>query len=163
MIDFQYVPDPDRDLVLDRSVAASPARVWAAWTRPEQLMVWFTPRPWTTSACDIDLQPGGRFRFVNRSPDGDEHEYVAAYLAVVPERLLVWSTAVAPGFRPAPPPVGPVPAFTAAIVLAPSGAGTAYRVIVMHADRAGAARHDELGFAMGWGAAYDQLAAHLRG
>ena len=41
-----------------------------AWTHPEHLKRWFTPAPWTTVDCEIDLRPGGIFRTTMRSPDG---------------------------------------------------------------------------------------------
>ena len=36
--------DPECDLVLDRDIPVPPALVWQAWTRPEHLREWFTPR-----------------------------------------------------------------------------------------------------------------------
>ena len=35
-------------------------RVWAAWTKPELLMQWFCPKPWTVSSCELDVR--GRHR-----------------------------------------------------------------------------------------------------
>jgi uncharacterized protein YndB with AHSA1/START domain len=94
--------DPELDLVLERTVDVRPALVWAAWTRPELLVQWFTPRPWTTTDCKIDLRPGGRFDTVMRSPEGQEFPNAGCYLEVVPERRLVWTNALLAGFRPAP-------------------------------------------------------------
>jgi hypothetical protein len=63
-------PDPKLDLVLERVIDVPRELVWAAWTRPEHVKHWLTPRPWTVSECEIDLRPGGMFRFVMRSPEG---------------------------------------------------------------------------------------------
>ncbi|MBA3684075.1 MAG: SRPBCC domain-containing protein [Planctomycetes bacterium] len=60
--------EPKLDLVLERIAAAPPRLVWAAWTRPEHLVHWFTPAPWIVTACEIDLRPGGMFRTILRSP-----------------------------------------------------------------------------------------------
>ena len=38
-------PDPKLDLVLERVVDVPRELVWAAWTKPEHLTQWFTPRP----------------------------------------------------------------------------------------------------------------------
>jgi uncharacterized protein YndB with AHSA1/START domain len=151
-------PDPELDLVLERLINVPKELVWAAWTVPEQLMKWFTPAPWTTVACEIDLRPGGIFRTVLRSPEGEEFPHIGCYLEVVRKERLVWTTALGPLFRPiAPTPV--VPVFTALISFASHGRGTHYTALAMHQDVAGRKRHEEMGFHDGWGKALDQLVA----
>ena len=54
-----HQPDPKLDLVLERIVEVPRELVWMAWTTPEHLKKWFTPVPWTTVDCEIDLRPGG--------------------------------------------------------------------------------------------------------
>ena len=49
------------DLVLERVVDVPRELVWAAWTKPEHIKKWFTPAPWTTVDCEIDLRPGRHF------------------------------------------------------------------------------------------------------
>jgi uncharacterized protein YndB with AHSA1/START domain len=74
-----FTPDPDLDLVLERTVPVSPERVWAAWTQPELLMQWFTPAPWKTVACELDLRPGGRCATTMESPEGEQHPNVGCW------------------------------------------------------------------------------------
>lgn len=153
-----YQIDPQRDLVLERTVDVPPHKVWQAWTVPEQLKQWFTPAPWTTVDCEIDLRPGGIFRTVMRSPEGQENEGVGCYLDVVPNQRLIWTGALLPGFRPAPVANGDL-VFTAIILLEPHGEGTKYTAIVIHRDAEDCAQHAAMGFQQGWGAAFDQLVA----
>src|SRR5690242_2821697 len=94
-------PNPSLDLVLERVVDVPRELVWSAWTTPEHIKKWFTPAPWTTIACEIDLRPGGAFRTTMRSPEGEEFPNVGCYLEVVPNERLVWTNALGPGFRPA--------------------------------------------------------------
>jgi uncharacterized protein YndB with AHSA1/START domain len=156
-----YTPNPALDLVLERTIAVAPDRVWAAWTEPELMVQWFTPAPWKTVAADLDLRPGGRCVTTMESPEGERFPNAGCYLVVEPPRLLVWTSVMTEGFRPVAPTNGAddLP-FTGRIEIAPSGGGgTHYRAIAIHADEAGATRHAEMGFHDGWGAALDQLVA----
>ena len=149
--------DPELDLVLERVVDVSPALVWKAWTEPEHLVKWFTPAPWTTVDCEMDLRPGGIFRTVFRSPEGEEFPNVGCFLEIQPNRRLVWTDALEPGFRPSRlEPDAPFK-FTAAILLEAAGKGTKYTAIAIHKDRDGRKAHEEMGFHEGWGKALDQL------
>ena len=160
--------DPRRDLVLERDIAVPRALVWAAWTEPERLKRWFTPAPWQTVDCEIDLRPGGIFRTVMRSPEGvDQAPHLGCYLEIVENEKLVWTSLLEPGFRPAAPVAATGEGchglqFTAMITLQDHADGTRYRALVMHADEESTRRHEELGFAQGWGTALDQLVAMIR-
>ena len=155
-----YVPNPTLDLVLERTIAVSPAKVWDAWTQPELLMQWFTPSPWKTVAADLDVRPGGRFATTMESPEGEQYPSTGCYLVVEPYRLLVFTSVLADDYRPVTTAeVGDMP-FTGRIEIEPTAdGGTLYRAIAIHADEAGCKQHDEMGFHHGWGAALDQLVA----
>ena len=150
--------DPRLDLVLERVVDVAPELVWAAWTVPTHVKKWFTPAPWKTVDCEIDLRPGGIFRTVMRSPEGQEINNVGCFLEIVPNRKLVWTVALAPGFRPSNPSFD-VPSFTAVITMEPDGKGTKYTALAMHKDEESRNTHDRMGFSEGWGKALDQLVA----
>lgn len=156
--------DPKLDLFIERTVSAPRERLWAAWTKPEHLKKWFTPRPWSTAECEVDLRPGGLFRVLMRGPEGEESHVRACYLEIVPNERLVWTIALEPGFRPVSAPTVPmhdaagrVPPFTAIITFEPHGAGTRYVALAKHRDEAGCKQHADMGFAEGWGQCTDQL------
>lgn len=148
--------DPRTDLVLERRVDVPPELVWRAWTEPHLLMQWYSPRPWKTVECEIDLQPGGVFRTVMQSPEGEKYPYVACYLEIVKNRRLIWTFLLGPGYRPLPW-NSPVPVFTASLDITPEGQGTRYIATAMHLDEAGRATHDKMGFQEGWGKCAEQL------
>lgn len=156
-----YIPNADLDLVLERTVPVSPAKVWAAWTQPELMVQWFTPAPWKTASAEVDLRPGGANCVTMESPEGERFPNTGCYLVVEPERLLVFTSVMGADFRPTTPANGAedMP-FTGRIELSPTAnGGTIYRAIAMHADSEGRARHEAMGFHDGWGAALDQLVA----
>lgn len=153
--------DPKLDLVLERVVDVTPELVWKAWTTPDYLKRWFTPAPWKTVHCEIDLRPGGRFHTVMESPDGRQFPNTGCYLEVVPGRRLVWTDALGASYRPAArrPGEGAPFLMTAAVELEPHGGGTRYTATAMHATEDGRAAHEGMGFHRGWAAALDQLVA----
>jgi uncharacterized protein YndB with AHSA1/START domain len=152
------VIDPRLDLVLERHADVSPAQLWKAWTTPEHVAKWIAPRPWTITECEIDLRPGGRFRFVMRSPEGQLYPNVCCYLEVVPDQRLVWTDALLPGYRPAPEPF-----FTAVMLLESDGkGGTKYTAIALHRDEDAVKKHEAMGFHQGWGQVFDQLVEHIK-
>lgn len=159
--------DPKLDLTFERIVDVSPERVWAAWTEPAHVKNWFTPVPWKTIDCEIDLRPGGVFSTTMRSPEGAQFSNLGCYLEIVRNEKLVWTNAMGAGFRPAnlsAPGVADCGAFvfTAVISLAPQANGTRYTALVMHSEEAGRKQHEAMGFHEGWGKALDQLVAYMQ-
>ena len=153
----KFTPNPNLDLVLERTIDVPRHLVWEAWTTPEHLMKWFTPSPWKTIACEIDLRPGGIFSTTMESPEGQQFPNAGCYLEVVENEKLVFTDGLGPGFRPK------AEAFMSAIVLLEdAGEGTKYTAIAMHKDEEDKKKHEEMGFRDGWGKALDQLVAHVK-
>jgi uncharacterized protein YndB with AHSA1/START domain len=131
---------------------------WKAWTSPEHVAKWFAPRPWTTTECEMDLRPGGQFKFVMRSPEGQLYPNVGCFLEIVPNQRLVWTDALLPGYRPAPEPF-----FTAVVLFDSDGkGGSKYTAIAMHRDEDIRKKHEGIGFHQGWGQVFDQLIEHIK-
>jgi uncharacterized protein YndB with AHSA1/START domain len=147
-------------LVLERVLNVPVEKVWAAWTEPELVVQWFTPAPWKTVGCEIDLRPGGVFATVMESPEGEQFPNAGCILEVVPQRRFVWTSVLGAGFRPVAPENGAddLP-FTAMIELESVEGGTRYTATAMHPSAEVAQRHAAMGFHDGWGAALDQLVA----
>ncbi len=159
-----HQPDPTLDLVFERIVDIPKELVWTAWTTPEHIKQWFTPAPWKTVDCEIDLRPGGMFRTVMQSPEGQDFPNTGCFLEIVENQKLVWTSALTTGYRPAKAQAdGLGLAFTAVISLEAHGAGgTRYTATVIHADPESRKKHEDMGFHDGWGKAFDQLVALMK-
>jgi uncharacterized protein YndB with AHSA1/START domain len=152
-----FKPDPKRDLVLERTIDVPRELVWTAWTTPAHIRHWFVPKPWTITDCEIDLRPGGVFRSVMRSPEGQEFPNIGCYLEVVPNERLVFTDTLLPGYRPSENPF-----FTAILSLESQGSGTRYTAIALHRDEAGRKKHEEMGFHEGWGTVVTQMVEYIK-
>lgn len=80
----------DREIVVTRAFDAPRRLVFSAWTDPRHVPHWMLgPEGWTMPVCEIDLRPGGAWRFVWRRGDGSEMEMTGVYQEVVPHERLV--------------------------------------------------------------------------
>jgi uncharacterized protein YndB with AHSA1/START domain len=71
-----------------RSFDAPAELVFEAWTRPEQLRCWWDAAGGPLAVCEIDLRPGGTFRFV--SPGHPDMPFTGVYLEIAPPHRLVF-------------------------------------------------------------------------
>jgi uncharacterized protein YndB with AHSA1/START domain len=64
--------------------------VFEVWTNPAHVPRWLLgPEGWTMPVCEIDLRPGGRWRYVWRKTGGTEMEMSGVYREVVPPERVV--------------------------------------------------------------------------
>jgi len=76
-------------LRLTRVVKGEPARVFRAWTEPDQLVEWACPEGLSVANAEVDLRVGGRYRIVMKAPDGAVHTAVGVYREIErPVRLV---------------------------------------------------------------------------
>jgi len=79
-------------LRLTRVVPAPRDAVFRAWTEPEQLKRWWVPFPgMSVPAAEVDLRPGGRYRFTMRNSKGQEFGLTGVYREVRPPERLVYT------------------------------------------------------------------------
>ncbi len=141
------------DLVLERIVDISPDKMYTAWTTPELIKKWFAPLPWTTVKCEVDLRPGGIFRQVMRSPDGNDFPNNGCFLELIKNNKIVWTTALEEGFRPSNEPLQ----ITAILTFESHPNGTKYTARVLHRNIEDRKKHEDMGFEKGWSQCLDQL------
>jgi uncharacterized protein YndB with AHSA1/START domain len=90
MADLKVVAEPGtQQIVLTRSFDAPRDLVFKAFTDPEAVASWWGQRDSDTVVDELEARPGGRWRFVERSGDGNEHGFHGVYHdAVAPERIV---------------------------------------------------------------------------
>lgn len=145
-------PAADRELVITRLIDAPREKVFKAWTTPELLVQWFTPKPWQTVRAETDVRPGGSSLIVMRGPDGTEFPNRGVYLEVIPNEKLVFTDAYTDAWKPSDKPF-----MTGILTFEDEGGKTRYTARVVHWTVADREAHEKMGFLGGWGKATDQL------
>jgi uncharacterized protein YndB with AHSA1/START domain len=83
-----FTTPSDREIVITRVFDAPRELVFEVLTNSEHVPEWYGPWGWTLPVCDIDLRPGGAWRFVLRSADGQEMGMRVYQEITPPERLV---------------------------------------------------------------------------
>jgi uncharacterized protein YndB with AHSA1/START domain len=84
-------PPDDPVIVLTREFDAPRELVFAMYTKPEHVKRWWGPRYITLHTCEIDLRPGGAWRYVFSKGDGPSMTFKGVYREVVPAERLVFT------------------------------------------------------------------------
>lgn len=80
-------------LTIKRRLKASPAKVFAAWTDPEKVKRWMGPGEIKVVHAENDARVGGRYRWLMKTPVGEDHDVGGVYREVVPNEKLVFTWA----------------------------------------------------------------------
>lgn len=78
----------DREIVLSRLIDAPRDVVFSAWTDPDQIQAWFGPEGMAIETKEIDLNPGGIWRFDMVAADGTRYTNRMVFLRIEPPTLL---------------------------------------------------------------------------
>jgi uncharacterized protein YndB with AHSA1/START domain len=89
---FEVTTPSDREIRLTRLFNAPRHLVFEAMTKPEHVRNWWgrLGEGYSVPVCEIDLRPGGAWRFVNRHPRG-EAAFHGEYREIVPPERLVFT------------------------------------------------------------------------
>jgi uncharacterized protein YndB with AHSA1/START domain len=79
----------DREIVSERVFDAPRDRVFAAYTDPELIPHWWGPRRMTTVVEEMDVRPGGAWRFIAHDCDGHAQRFGGIYREVSPPERVV--------------------------------------------------------------------------
>jgi len=106
----------DRQVLFTHLYQAPPASVFPLWVDQAHLERWWGPDGFTITVHEIDVRPGGQWRFTMHGPDGTDYPNVITYDEVLPGERLVY-THGEPG--------DPDPPFTSIVTFEEMGGSTA--------------------------------------
>ncbi len=80
----------DREVVISRLLNAPRELVFKAWTDQRHIGQWWGPNGFTTTTSEMNVAPGGVWRFVMHGPDGTDFPNKIIFGAVVAPELLTY-------------------------------------------------------------------------
>jgi uncharacterized protein YndB with AHSA1/START domain len=89
---FKVTTPSDQEIRMTRLFDAPRHLVFEAMTKPEHVKRWWgrLGEGYSVPVCEIDLRPGGAWRFVNRHPKG-EVAFYGEYREITPPSRLVFT------------------------------------------------------------------------
>lgn len=139
------------EISVTRFIAAPPETVWDTMTN--RIEEWWCPKPWRAVFDTLERKAGGVSNCTMHGPEGEVHPHPGTVLAWDEGRRFAFTDAIVGDLEPAGP-------FMIGIwEIAAEGEGTRYTARARHWDEEARKRHEEMGFAEGWGACADQLVA----
>jgi len=84
----------EREIVVTRTFNGPAHLVFEAWSKPELLQRWWTPKSFGISfvSCEADVRTGGTYRFVFSHPAAEQPmAFFGRYIEVTPPSRIVWT------------------------------------------------------------------------
>jgi uncharacterized protein YndB with AHSA1/START domain len=152
---FTLTLPSDREIAMTRVFDAPRSLVFEAWTKPEHVRHWWGCDGSTLTVCEIDLRPGGVWRFVLRMPDGSDHPFKGVYREIVrPERLVYTECYDEPSIGS--------PEWLTTVIFEEQGGKTKLTSTCLHASVEARDGHLNAGMEAGAAQTFDRLAEHLK-
>ncbi|MGB5386048.1 MAG: SRPBCC domain-containing protein [Eudoraea sp.] len=142
----------NRTLTIKRTFNAPIQLVWDAWTRAEQIALWWGPKGMQTKVVKHDFKVGGIWKYVMTMPDGNDFVTEGVYSEIV-ELVKIISSA---DFKPMTEGVEIQALFEA------KEDKTNFTFKVVHPTAEYCKQQEKMGFYNGWGSTFDRLNEYLQ-
>ena len=142
------------EILIEHVFDAPRELVWKAWTDPEHVAKWWGPHGMTTRVDELDLRPGGRWRYVMLAPDGSEYPQKGVFREIVPPETIV-TTAEFDYGADAPHEV------VLSYRFEELGDKTKFTMVITHPSVEIRRQHEAMHVVEGWNANFDSLDAYV--
>jgi uncharacterized protein YndB with AHSA1/START domain len=90
---FKVTTPSEREIRLTRVFSAPRHLVFEAMTKPEHITLWWgcLGEGYSVPVCEVDLRPGGAWRFVNRTPKGELAAFYGVFREITPPERMVYT------------------------------------------------------------------------
>ena len=140
----------DEQILITRHFDAPVHLVYRAYTTAELVSRWWIGERGQMTSCQIDLRPGGRWRYVMMTNQGFEVAFHGVYREIVTDRRIV-STEIYEGM--------PEAEALSTVTFTAADGGTDLAILVEHTEKAHRDAHVDSGMEAGLQEALDRLEA----
>jgi uncharacterized protein YndB with AHSA1/START domain len=95
----EYDEIVQREIVTTRVLDVPRQFVFASWTDPEQLKLWWGPHGFTNTFHHFEMKPGGMRRYTMHGPDGTNYENEMEFIEIDEPARIVIEHRTPPHFR----------------------------------------------------------------
>jgi uncharacterized protein YndB with AHSA1/START domain len=142
----------DRTVTIERTFDAPVDLVWAAWTKPEHIANWWSPKGIKTKIIEHEFKVGGKWKFVMPMPNGTEFTAEGVYLEIVKNKKIVSKA----DFKPMTEGV------EIQAIFKTNGDKTDFIFNVVHPTAEYRIQQEKMGILNGWGSVFNRLEELLK-
>jgi uncharacterized protein YndB with AHSA1/START domain len=88
-----------REIITSRTFDAPRDLVFSVWIEPQHVINWWGPNGFTNTIHEMDVRPGGVWRFIMHGPDGTDYNNKIIYVEILRPEKLVYDHVSGPLFR----------------------------------------------------------------
>ena len=136
-----------RTVTLKRTFKAPIKLVWEAWTDPQHIAQWWSPKGVTTKVVEHEFKVGGKWKYIMPMPNGKEFIAEGVYIEIEQFKKIVSRA----DFKPMTEGVEIQALFEE------DGEQTHFIFKVVHASEAYRIQQEKMGILNGWGSVFKRL------
>ena len=141
----------NRTVTINRTFNAPIELVWEAWTKPEHIAQWWSPKGMETKVIEHDFSVGGKWKYSMPMPNGQEFIADGEYTEIIElERIISLAN-----FRPMTEGVEIQSLFEK------EGDKTNFTFNIIHPTEEYKIQQEKMGILNGWGSIFERLDAFL--
>jgi len=141
----------NRTVTIKRTFNAPISLVWEAWTQPEHIAEWWSPKGMKTQIIEHEFKVGGKWKYSMPMPDGNEFIAEGIYTEIIELKKIVSSA----NFRPMTEGV------EIQSIFKENGNKTDFTFAIIHATEAYKIQQEKMGILNGWGSVFTRLEEFL--
>lgn len=142
----------NRTVTIEKVFNVPISLVWEAWTQPEHIAVWWSPKGMETKVIEHDFRVGGNWKYTMEMPDGNEFIADGVYSVILKFQEIRSSA----NFKPMTEGVEIQALFEE------NGDKTNFIFNIIHATEEYRIQQEKMGILNGWGSVFERLEEHLK-